>query len=46
VIETKMKPNQIEFVEMVVKELMQNGVMEASRLFNRPRTSARRYVRR
>lgn len=31
-------PNQIEFINLVVQELTQNGVMEADRLFQSPFT--------
>ena len=32
------KPNQIEFIRLIVQELTQNGVMEAERLFESPFT--------
>ena len=31
-------PNQIEFIELIVKELTENDVMEADRLFQSPFT--------
>ena len=33
---TTATPDQIEFIELIVQELTQNGVMEASRLFEAP----------
>jgi type I restriction enzyme R subunit len=35
---TTSAPNQIEFVNLIVQELTQNGVMEADRLFQSPFT--------
>ena len=35
---TTATPDQIEFVELIVKELTQNGVMDAERLFQSPFT--------
>ncbi|MDR6469416.1 type I restriction enzyme R subunit [Paraburkholderia graminis] len=35
---TTATPNQIEFIDLVVQELTQNGVMEAARLFESPFT--------
>lgn len=33
---TTATPNQIEFIDLVVQELTQNGVMEPERLFQSP----------
>ena len=33
---TTVTPNQIEFINLVVQELTQNGVMEPDRLFQSP----------
>lgn len=35
---TTATPNQIEFIDLIVQELTQNGVMEAARLFESPFT--------
>lgn len=35
---TTTTPNQIEFIDLIVQELTQNGVMEAERLFQSPYT--------
>ena len=35
---TTATPNQIEFINLIVQELTQNGVMEADRLFESPFT--------
>ena len=36
---TKATPNQIEFINLIVQELTQNGVMEPDRLFEQPFTN-------
>jgi len=36
---TTVTPNQIEFINLVVQELTQNGVMEPDRLFEQPFTN-------
>ena len=35
---TTVTPNQIEFIDMIVRELTQNGIMEPARLFESPFT--------
>ena len=35
---TTATPNQIEFIDLIVQELTQNGVMDADRLFQSPFT--------
>ena len=44
--ETKATPNQIEFIELIVSELPDNGAMEAVRLDESPFLDISRQVRR